>query len=218
MAKQHFVSNKNESVRIFHNPILDKISYIDWWQPLLFWLPVILFCLYMAASYLLGTFWIVTRIFAAGFTFWTFAEYILHRFLFHYQPKSTIGKRIHFIIHGVHHDYPNDAKRLVMPPLLAAILALPFYFLFHAIFGNTVVFYSFSAGFLTGYLTYEMMHYTLHHANIKHPIFKKLKQHHMIHHFQEPEKGFGVSSKLWDIVFKTTLKSTNKKIPKDVEH
>jgi 4-hydroxysphinganine ceramide fatty acyl 2-hydroxylase len=40
----------------------------------------------------------------------------------------------------------------------------------------------------------------MHHFNFKSGFFKKIKQHHMLHHYQEPDKGFGVSSPLWDLI------------------
>ena len=53
---------------------------------------------------------------AAGLLIWTLTEYWLHRLVFHWEPDHPIGSRLHFIIHGVHHDHPNDRLRLVMPP------------------------------------------------------------------------------------------------------
>ena len=65
-----------------------------------------------------------------GLFIWTITEYLLHRFIFHLELKSKIGARIHFIFHGVHHDYPSDSRRLVMPPSVSIPLATLFYFLF----------------------------------------------------------------------------------------
>jgi sterol desaturase/sphingolipid hydroxylase (fatty acid hydroxylase superfamily) len=98
-----------------------------------------------------------------------------------------------------------------MPPLLAAILVTPFYGLFRIALGHGVVFYAFFAGFLVGYLVYDMTHYAVHHAKLSHPIWIKLKQHHMVHHYQDPERGFGVSSKIWDIVFHTMVNKEGSK-------
>jgi sterol desaturase/sphingolipid hydroxylase (fatty acid hydroxylase superfamily) len=43
----------------------------------------------------------------------------------------------------------------------------------------------------------------MHHFNFKSGLFKKIKQHHMLHHYQDPEKGYGVSSPLWDKIFRS---------------
>ena len=55
-------------------------------------------------------------------------EYLLHRFVFHLEPDSRWGRRLHFIIHGVHHDFPHDPMRLVMPPSVSIPLAIAFWF------------------------------------------------------------------------------------------
>lgn len=200
MAK-NFVSAKDESVRLFKNPILDLFSRVHWSIPLFFWIPVVVYSLYKGfanGASLSAT----IGLFVCALGFWTLAEYLLHRFVFHYHPSTPIGKRISFLTHGVHHDYPNDSKRLVMPPLLGAPIAAIFYIAFSYVLGNTYM-HPFFAGFITGYLVYDMMHYAMHHAKFSHPLFQEMKTHHMVHHFNDAESGFGVSSKLWDVVFRT---------------
>ena len=59
----------------------------------------------------------------AGYALWTLFEYWLHRLVFHFEPDHGIGARLHWIIHGVHHDHPNDPLRLVMPPSVSIPLA-----------------------------------------------------------------------------------------------
>ena len=120
-----YVSNKNESIRLFKNPILDALSYVHWSMPLIFWLPIVGYFLYRAVVAGDALYLVVLAV-LGGVVFWSLSEYLLHRFVFHYEPSSGWGQRIHFLIHGVHHDYPNDSKRLVMPPPLAVLLAIPF--------------------------------------------------------------------------------------------
>ena len=129
----------------------------------------------------------------------------MHRFLFHYHPTSEFGKRIHFIFHGVHHDYPNDAKRLVMAPAVSVPLAVLYYFLFRLLLGEMNV-APFFTGFVVGYLFYDMTHYAIHHFTFKSGIWLKIKKHHMVHHYKDHDHGYGVSSKLWDIIFRTDFK------------
>ena len=59
----------------------------------------------------------------AGYALWTLFEYWLHRIVFHFEPEDGLGARMHWIIHGVHHDHPNDPLRLVMPPAVSVPLA-----------------------------------------------------------------------------------------------
>jgi sterol desaturase/sphingolipid hydroxylase (fatty acid hydroxylase superfamily) len=37
-----------------------------------------------------------------------------------------------------------------------------------------------------------------------------MKTHHMGHHFNDAESGYGVSSKLWDVVFRTLFVAKNR--------
>jgi sterol desaturase/sphingolipid hydroxylase (fatty acid hydroxylase superfamily) len=141
---------------------------------------------------------------AGGYLFWTATEYWLHRIVFHFEPQGGIGARLHWIIHGVHHDHPNDPMRLVMPPSLSVPLAALFSWGFWAVIGSPG-WYAFAAGFLGGYLFYDMLHYHVHHHRPKTALGKKLRELHMRHHFQEPHRGYGVSAPYWDDVFGTAL-------------
>jgi len=202
MAKL-FVSNDPEfSPRLFESDFLEKFTKVHWSVPLWLFVPIIGYFLYR--SYFLSNLTILTIILYIifGMFIWTFTEYALHRWLFHLHPKSDFGKRLIFLFHGVHHDYPSDKWRLVMPPSVSLPLATFFYILFRLIFGFVYV-DPFFAGFLIGYLFYDITHYAIHHFNIRKKFWKDLKVHHTKHHFQDPELGFGVSNSFWDVIFRT---------------
>lgn len=207
---KNFVSNKDETVRMFENDYLESLSRVHPAVPVVIYLPVIFYFLYLAAvEPEITTLQIVLMIFT-GIVVWSFTEYLLHRFVFHYQPKSKIGEKIHFIFHGVHHDYPSDSRRLVMPPSVSIPLATLFFFLFQYLLGNTLV-NPFFVGFLSGYLFYDMTHYAVHHFNMHNKFWLAIKNHHMRHHYLNPGKGFGVSSPVWDDILKTNFDEFNKK-------
>lgn len=199
MAKKNFVSNSTESVRMFKSNFLESLSKVHYFVPLIIFIPVILVCSYFAYDRNIG---IINYIwlFLAGLFVWTLTEYIMHRFVFHFVPKAKWALRLHFIFHGVHHDYPSDAMRLVMPPSASIPLATGFYLLFNALLPANYIF-GFFPGFILGYLVYDISHYAIHHFNFKGAFWKKIKQHHMLHHYQDPTKGYGVSSPMWDKVF-----------------
>ena len=203
-TKRLFVSSAQESSRMFKAGWMELLSKVHFTIPLLIYVPVIAWCFYQV-----GFSSIVLLRFLLGLFIWTFTEYILHRFVFHWTPPGKIGARIHFIFHGVHHDYPNDRLRLVMPPSVSIPLAFLFFFGFKFTLGVPLV-YPFFAGFIFGYLIYDMMHYSIHHLNWRHPFWEKVKQQHMRHHFMEPDKGYGVSNPFWDYVFRTTFGSKQK--------
>jgi dihydroceramide fatty acyl 2-hydroxylase len=138
----------------------------------------------------------------AGYAFWTLTEYWLHRTVFHFEPEAGLGRRLHWMIHGVHHDHPNDPLRLVMPPSASVPLALAFCGLFWLVLGADAA-PAFGAGFLAGYLAYDMLHYHVHHHLPRTRVGRRLRELHMRHHFQDHERGFGVSAPWWDYVFGT---------------
>jgi len=142
---------------------------------------------------------------AGGYAFWTLTEYWLHRLVFHFEPDNAIGRRFHFMIHGVHHDHPNDRLRLVMPPSASIPLAALFLLLFWAVLPGGG-WEAFAAGFLGGYLFYDMTHFYVHHSKPKSWAGKKLRELHMRHHFQDHTSGYGVSAPWLDTVFGTAPK------------
>ena len=201
MAKL-FVSNSEQSVRMFKSDFLEALSKVHFMVPVYIFVPVILAFSYGAYYYDLGIL-LYLGLFLGGLFVWTLVEYIMHRFVFHYMPPNKPwAMRMHFIFHGVHHDYPSDAKRLVLPPSLSIPLATGFYFLFNALLPTNYI-WGFFPGFILGYLFYDISHYAIHHFNFKGNIWKKIKQHHMLHHYQDPAKGYGVSSPLWDKIFRS---------------
>ncbi len=200
-----YVSNKRETPRMFENDIMEFFSRVHWTVPPVIFTPIVSLFLVLSFSHYTLSLTAVAMLALAGLAFWTFAEYALHRFIFHYHPKSGWGQRIHWMFHGVHHDYPSDPLRLVMVPSVSIPLAALFYLFFILMMGHASA-APFAAGFLTGYLFYDMTHYAVHHFPIKGRVFGTMREWHMRHHFQDPENGFGVSSPLWDLVFRTELK------------
>lgn len=203
MAK-NYISNKDETVRMFENDFLESLSKVHWTVPLWVFVPIISLFIYHSVITFNLSFSHILIWYLFGIVFWTFTEYTLHRFVFHYIPKSDWGKRIHFIVHGVHHDYPKDSKRLVMPPSVSIPLASLFYFLFLISIGSILA-APFISGFLTGYLFYDITHYAIHHFNMHNKFWLAIKNHHSKHHYQNPNLGYGVSQPIWDYVFGTTF-------------
>ena len=161
--KKKYISNSSESSRMFKNDFLEAMSKVNFYIPLLIYIPVISWFSFIAfARGLEPGNYILYLLF--GIFIWSVTEYLLHRFIFHFEPTSKSGKRLHFIFHG---------------------------------------------GFIMGYLIYDMMHYAIHHHNFKNPVLKKIKQHHMLHHYADPTKGYGVSSALWDIIFQSGFRAKN---------
>ncbi|HXN39717.1 MAG TPA: sterol desaturase family protein [Solirubrobacteraceae bacterium] len=148
----------------------------------------------------------------AGYALWTLFEYWLHRLVFHFEPQEGLGARMHWIIHGVHHDHPNDPMRLVMPPAVSVPLAAAVFGLLYLAFGVSYA-PGLGAGFFAGYLVYDMMHYYLHHFRPRGPLGRMLRERHMRHHFQDETRGFGISAPYWDEVFRTSPRARGSSTP-----
>ncbi|MCK6551974.1 sterol desaturase family protein [Myxococcota bacterium] len=195
--------SKNAPVnRMFESDFFEFFSHIHPWQPPLFFIPLITYVSWRGFDAGVGPV-LFLGYFAVGLVTWTLLEYTLHRFLFHFHPTSKIGKRLIWLLHGVHHDWPNDKLRLVFPPTLSLPLAALFFGLFTVLFGDVLRYPAF-AGIATGYLAYDMIHYYVHHFAPKNRVAKFLRAYHLAHHFKNPESGYGVSSPLWDYVFRST--------------
>jgi sterol desaturase/sphingolipid hydroxylase (fatty acid hydroxylase superfamily) len=182
---------------------LDKCSRVHWTVPLFIFVPTIVAMLVLGFVHDVGA-WALAWI-AGGYLIWTLTEYWLHRIVFHFEPDHGIGARLHWIIHGVHHDHPNDPMRLVMPPSVSVPLAALFVYGFYLIFGSPG-FLPLSAGFLAGYLGYDMLHYHVHHRTATTRLGRLMRELHMRHHFQGGDKWYGVSAPFWDPVFGTSAK------------
>ncbi len=198
------IVNKKVTPRMFSPELIEMLSHVHPVTPMVIYLPIIGYLMYIATQFETLTATSITLLFLGGILFWTFIEYVIHRYVFHYEPKTYIGKQIHFLSHGVHHDYPRDPKRLVMPPVVSIPLAVFFYVLFYFTLGEAVT-APFFSGFVFGYVCYDMIHYATHHFSLRdNKLFLWLKQYHLRHHYQDEHYGYGVSSPLWDVVLRTT--------------
>jgi sterol desaturase/sphingolipid hydroxylase (fatty acid hydroxylase superfamily) len=216
---EFYVSNRDESVRMFRSDLLEKTTYVHPLVPHMIYVPIVVALLWISPLGVAAS----AGWFLVGLLIWTFLEYLLHRFAFH-APDEVMKKTheisasleldqpvipelpslrhvIYFIFHGVHHEYPSDTRRLVMPPIASLPMGLVAWFIFSWIFGGAAI--PAFAGLLVGYLVYDTTHFVVHHKSVPTAFGKLIKKAHMRHHFLDPDENYGVSSPLWDIVFRT---------------
>lgn len=192
-----------ESIRIFKNPILESFTHVHPIVPLLLWTPIIIFLFYYGINVQQVSLNELIVLFFAGLVLWTFTEYVLHRFVFHWNAKSAAGKYFVFLFHGLHHDDPQDPTRLVMPPVPAILLSGALYLIFSLIFPAKYL-QVLMGYFMIGYLCYDYIHYATHHFSMTSKVGKYLRKYHLQHHYAGEQSKYGVSSPFWDYVFKTT--------------
>lgn len=200
------MKRKYRDIRLFQNPVLESLTHVHPIVPLILWAPVSGWLIWR--SRMIHEFvWI--DIFGLGLgalLTWTLTEYVLHKYVFHFKAKGPFVKKMVYLIHGNHHDEPMDPTRLVMPPAGSAILAGMLYVLFRIILGPVIV-EPFFAFFLIGYLWYDYTHFATHHFTPSTKFGKWIKQNHMNHHFAHENKLWGVSTPLWDFVFRTYVQT-----------
>ncbi len=193
------------SPRMFRVDWIERyLSRVRPWHVVVVWIPVLAWFLLAGlrdpalspAGALMGV--------LGGLLFWTLLEYVLHRWVFHFHPdpRSEVQRDLSFLIHGVHHDWPYDPDRLVMPPVVAVVIALAIGFPMRALLGPAWFAPAF-AGLLGGYLWYDLTHYATHHGRLRTALGEMQRRNHMVHHFKYPDMLFGVTTPLWDFVFGT---------------
>ena len=193
------------NAQIFKNPILESLTKTTPVQNIIVYGITIAALIYVAIDWVGLSPLMVLGLFVSGIFVWTFAEYMLHRYLFHWVTEAKWSQRFHFIMHGSHHQYPKDEERLLMPPVPGLIMASGLFGIFYLIFwivGYPDLTFGFFPGFFSGYLMYSFVHRATH--TMKPPKrFRHLWHHHSLHHYRFPDKAFGVSNTFWDRVFGT---------------
>lgn len=220
--EHRFVSNRDESCRMFRNDVFEWMSHVHPAMPLVIFVPVIAAAVWVAAATGQSAADIAGRI-VAGIVMWTLTEYVIHRFVFHppqwveddtrrilsrlpldqaaMPAMPTFRHKFYFLVHGVHHDYPNDSRRLVMPPSVSIPLAILFFLVFRAAFGADAP--AMFAGFVAGYLIYDVTHYLTHNGGAHTAYGRYQRKRHFRHHYADSTRDFGVSSPAWDVVWGT---------------
>ncbi|RYZ62709.1 MAG: hypothetical protein EOP08_11920 [Proteobacteria bacterium] len=147
--------------------------------------------------------WLALPLFLAGVLFISLVEYGLHRWLFHFTAHTKEERLRLFLLHGYHHDFPNDPMRLVLPPIAIWPVAAIFITVYWFAFGS--YFWPIAGGSALGYIAYDWVHYYTHHFMPKSRAGKFIKRYHMLHHHDSPGQRYGITSPLWDLVFGTYL-------------
>lgn len=189
---------------LFSNPILERLSRTHIALPVSLFSILSVGILYFAIAEKKLPLLSIASLFVAGFLFFTLLEYLAHRYFFHMEPTNKVKTKLQYAVHGIHHEFPKDKDRLAMPPLLALVYATLFFLVFRLLLGEYI--YAFLPGMLLGYATYISIHYLVHAYQPPQNIFKTLWVHHAVHHYKDHTVAFGVSSPLWDYVFRTMPK------------
>jgi sterol desaturase/sphingolipid hydroxylase (fatty acid hydroxylase superfamily) len=144
-------------------------------------------------------------LFLLGVFVWTLLEYGLHRFLFHINFEFRNPKLAEFLngSHLNHHASPRDPDKLLVKPafglVVSAILFSLTYLISRSFLSASVI----MSGIWAGFLYYEAVHYRVHLTTAPSGFIARQRRAHFYHHFTNRERCFGVTSPVWDYVFRT---------------
>jgi sterol desaturase/sphingolipid hydroxylase (fatty acid hydroxylase superfamily) len=202
MKEAHSVNQQAAAAKgqIFKNPFLEALTKTTPLITFATYGTVVAFFLFLSyrehSLSLAGT----AISFLTGLVFWTLFEYIMHRYIFHWVSDMAAAKKFTYALHGVHHEDPRDQERLFMPPVPGLLIIGVVSIGVKLALGDYA--FAFLGGWLLGYMLYAYVHYKVHDA--KPPrVLKQMWIHHNLHHYRYPDKAYGVSTPIWDIVFRT---------------
>jgi hypothetical protein len=108
---------------LFQSPVLEKLSRTHISVPIIIMLSYSLSLLYWSITHTALSAGSTVGLFFCGLLFYTWLEYMLHRHIFHMATYTNLRKKLQYVMHGVHHEFPKDKSRLAMPPLLSITLS-----------------------------------------------------------------------------------------------
>lgn len=131
----------------------------------------------------------------SGLIGWSLIEYLMHRFILHgLEPFKTW--------HLQHHARPTAL--ISSPTVLSAALIAALVFAPAWAFSTAWKAAALTLGVVAGYLAYALCHHGTHHWRANRRWFKERKLWHALHHRGTgPGQCYGVTSTLWDRVFRT---------------
>ena len=194
------ISNKG-SATLFQNRLLERLTRTTFYFPVILFLLVgVATALYCYLSLKINVF-IIVALFVAGLFAFTLVEYLIHRFVFHFNASTPGQELLKYKIHGVHHHFPKDKDRLAMPPFMSLTLAVLFFLLYKWLFGNYGI--ALFSGFVSGYSVYLIIHYAVHRYRQPRNFLSILWKHHSLHHYRSDNSALSVSNPMWDYIFGT---------------
>jgi dihydroceramide fatty acyl 2-hydroxylase len=183
---------RHQRSRMFESDFFEFFSKVHPATPFVLYIPAGLVVLgYALAMAVTTPLWCLAML-PVGWFGWQIFEWAMHKSLFHWEGNGPFTRRMHEILHGYHHKYPDDESRLVMPigaslPVILVIVWLLWLLDAPAI---TVPYF---VGMLFGYLWYDFTHWSTHFRKPRTEWGKRMRSHHMAHHFAAPDKNYGIS-------------------------
>jgi len=186
-----------QRLKLFRSDRLERLTVLSPRTFVSIWAALLVLVLWAGLGTTSAAAWI--GLVLLGLLVWSLFEYCMHRFIFHLKPQSDFGRWLGFVMHGNHHDDPNDPHRSMMPPIVSVTWSAAIWAVFVLLFGKvgSVLF----LGFVIGYVTYDSVHYACHQLPVRSRFLRELRRHHLRHHFGRQEGNYAITAIFWDRVF-----------------
>ncbi|MBY0516555.1 MAG: sterol desaturase family protein [Bacteriovoracaceae bacterium] len=145
-----------------------------------------------------------TSIFVSlGVLWWTFLEYAIHRWGYHSKYPFKWMHDFFGSFHLYHHIDMSDRRvynaGFFMVYLIAPVVLFPMWLMTQSLSMTA----QFGLGTIGTYYFYEWVHFLLHYKVFDGGYLGWIQQYHFFHHEKRPDKNFGNSNALWDILLGT---------------
>jgi sterol desaturase/sphingolipid hydroxylase (fatty acid hydroxylase superfamily) len=139
----------------------------------------------------------------AGVLAWTLLEYFFHRVLFHANFRAPWLREIVNRSHLSHHVAPRDPRQILVIPSFGLAVSVAIYVILYLLTKDPFAASGIITGIWLGFLYYEAVHYRVHMSQGHSRLLQYQRRAHFYHHFSNPRKCYGVTSPLWDYVFRS---------------
>ena len=163
----------------------------------------VVLCLGLLAGWLGYFSWRTIPLLIIGLCSWSLFEYVMHRFIFHYDARSRLGRKFLYHAHVSHHEDPLAKSQISASLILGLPIGAVYWPLAWAVTGSWVAASWMFIGLAAGFFSYKWVHFQCHHRRSRFRLLRYLRHYHLLHHFKTPGLRFGVTSPLFDLVFGT---------------
>ena len=163
----------------------------------------VVLCLGLLAGWLGYFSWRTIPLLIIGLCSWSLFEYVMHRFIFHYDARSPLGRKFLYHAHVSHHEDPLARSTLSASLILGLPIGAVYWPLAWALTDSWVAASWMFVGLAAGFFSYKWVHFQCHHRRSRLRPLRYLRHYHLLHHYKTPGLRFGVTSPLFDVVFGT---------------
>lgn len=146
--------------------------------------------------------------FVLGIFTWSFAEYAIHNWVGHLGKGRNEFSREHLAHHKDPHYFASTGKKALTTLVVMAVIS-PLACYAMDLLGGLI----YSVGFVITYVFYEVLHRRVHTVAPGWAYTRYMYKHHLLHHFGSPKTNHGVTSPIWDHVFRTFVKPGQIRVP-----